>query len=283
MVQERRREAQNPPPTIALVKPRILLLEDDPAIAGTIAFALERDGFSVHHVLLVAEADAAAHRAPPAAAVLDVGLPDGSGLDLCRRWRADADARIATLPTLMLTARGEEIDRVLGLEAGADDYVCKPFSPRELVARVRALLRRAAMPQAQAEAGARHAHRASAFELDEAGQRIHFAGVVLPLTRLEYRLLRELMLARGRILARELLFTRIWGTQTEAADRTVDTHVKTLRAKLRDVVPGADPIVTHRGLGYALDDAPLTHAPRPPSPALSPPLSPNPPSSSSRG
>jgi two-component system, OmpR family, catabolic regulation response regulator CreB len=251
-----------------VLKPRLLLLEDDPAIAGTIVFAFEREGYAVHHVLLVAEADAAVRREAPAAAVLDVGVPDGNGLDLCRRWRADADARLATLPVLMLTARGEEIDRVLGLEAGADDYLGKPFSPRELVARVRALLRRAAMPNA---AQGHVASRAGSpgtpgspgfagFELDEAGQRIRYAGVTLALTRLEYRLLRELVLARGRILSREALLDRVWGTLAESTDRTVDTHVKTLRAKLREAVPGADPIATHRGLGYALAEEPSASA-----------------------
>ncbi|MCC9598368.1 MULTISPECIES: winged helix-turn-helix domain-containing protein [unclassified Rubrivivax] len=226
------------------MKPRILLLEDDHAIAGTVAFALEREGFAVEAVTLLRDADAALRRATPAAAVLDVALPDGNGLDLLRRWRADGDARVATLPLLVLTARGEEIDRVLGLEAGADDYLPKPFSPRELVARVRALLRRAAMPRAAPQV----------FELDEPGQRIRYRGAVLALTRLEYGLLRELILARGRILSREALFDRVWGTQAEAADRTVDTHVKTLRAKLREVHAGADPIATHRGLGYTLAD-----------------------------
>lgn len=227
------------------MKPRILLLEDDSAIAATVAFSLEREGLLVERVMLVADAQAALQRERPAAAVLDVALPDGNGLDLCRRWRADADTRTATLPILLLTARGEEIDRVLGLEAGADDYLPKPFSPRELVARVRALLRRAAMPRPPA----------SAFELDEAGQRIRFHGTVLALTRREYGLLRELCLARGRILSRETLFDRVWGGLAESADRTVDTHIKTLRAKLREVRPADDPIVTHRGLGYTLADA----------------------------
>lgn len=130
------------------VKPTVLLLEDDPAIAGTVVFALEREGFDVRPVALVRDADAAARRQPPAVAVLDIGLPDGQGLDLCRRWRSDPDPRLVRLPIVLLTARGEEIDRVLGLEAGADDYVSKPFSPRELAARVRALLRRAALPPA---------------------------------------------------------------------------------------------------------------------------------------
>ncbi len=227
------------------MKPAILLLEDDPAIAGTVAFALEREGFAVQHVLLVGDADAAVRRACPAAAVLDVSLPDGNGLALCRSWRRDADARLAGLPTLMLTARAEEMDRVLGLESGADDYLTKPFSLRELVARLHALLRRAQMPRGPAALPA-------GFHLDEAGQRIHYAGVVLALTRLEYGLLRELLRAHGRILSRELLLQRVWGDQAEAADRTVDTHVKTLRAKLRAVRPGPEPIVTHRGLGYTL-------------------------------
>jgi two-component system, OmpR family, catabolic regulation response regulator CreB len=219
-------------------QPQVLLLEDDTAIAGTVAFALQREGLLVHHVLLVSEADAFVLRSTPAAAVLDIGLPDGSGLELCRRWRA----RGLTLPVLMLTAHDEEIDRVLGLEAGADDYLGKPFSPRELVARVRALLRRAAMPRKAVPVGC---------VLDEAGQRVLHAGQPLPLTRLEYGLLRELLTAPGRILPRELLFERVWGQASDATDRTVDTHIKTLRAKLREAgVPG-EPITTHRGLGYA--------------------------------
>jgi two-component system, OmpR family, catabolic regulation response regulator CreB len=123
---------------------RILLLEDDPAIASAVAFAFAREGWRVEQVLLVREAERVAQAAPPTQAVLDVGLPDGNGLALCRAWRAGSDPRLHILPVVMLTAHGEEIDRVLGLEAGADDYVAKPFSPRELVARVRALLRRAA-------------------------------------------------------------------------------------------------------------------------------------------
>jgi two-component system catabolic regulation response regulator CreB len=223
------------------MKPMILLLEDDSAIAGTVAFALEREGFAVTHVLLLRDADAHVRRRRPAIAILDVGLPDGSGLDLCRSWRADP--ALATLPTLMLTARGEEIDRVLGLEAGADDYLSKPFSPRELVARVRALLRRAAMPRA--------APATEGLLLDEPGQRVLCADLALPLTRLEFRLLRELLLARGRILSREALLHSVWGQDSEAADRTVDTHIKTLRAKLREASPAVDGIVTHRGMGYA--------------------------------
>jgi len=224
---------------------RILLLEDDPAIAGTVAFAFEREGWRVEQVLLVREANRLARADPPALAVLDVGLPDGNGLELCRSWRSAAEPRLRTLPVVMLTARGEEIDRVLGLEAGADDYVAKPFSPRELVARVRALLRRASwMPQPEA--------RPSVLELDVAGQRAWWAGRPLDLTRLELGLLQARGAAGGRIKSRSALLDEVWGPDCEANDRTVDTHVKTLRAKLRDARPDLDPIVTHRGLGYAL-------------------------------
>jgi two-component system catabolic regulation response regulator CreB len=225
----------------------LLLVEDDPAIGRTVAFALEREGFAVEHVLLLAAARARlAHTPLPALVILDLGLPDGSGLDLTRELRATP--AWAALPLLLLTARGEEIDRVLGLELGADDYLAKPFSPRELVARVRALLRRAQRPALRSAAPA-----APGFEHDEAGQRIALDGRWLALTRLEYRLLAQLLQSRGRILPRERLLALVWGEQAEAGDRTVDTHVKTLRAKLRELRPAHEFIVTHRGLGYSLD------------------------------
>jgi len=228
---------------------RILLLEDDPAIAGTVAFALQREGFAVEHVLLAGAARASVAAAPPALAILDLGLPDGSGLDLCREWRQSGVAALHALPVLMLTARAEELDRVVGLELGADDYLTKPFSPRELVARVRALLRRAALAPATPPA--------NLFEVDADGQRIRFAGQWLALTRLEFGLLRALLRAPGRIRSREALLDEVWGADGEATDRTVDTHVKTLRAKLRAVRPELEPIATHRGMGYALDPSVL--------------------------
>ena len=227
---------------------RILLLEDDPAIAGTVAFALQREAFAVDHVLLVGAARASVATVAPSLAILDVGLPDGSGLDLCREWRQSGAVALRALPVLMLTARAEELDRVVGLELGADDYLTKPFSPRELVARVRALLRRAALPPPAAAAGL--------FELDPGGQRIRFAGQWLALTRLEFGLLRALLRTPGRIRSREALLDEVWGADGDATDRTVDTHVKTLRAKLRAVRPGLEPIATHRGMGYSLDPPP---------------------------
>ena len=234
------------------MSPRILLLEDDPAIAGTVAFALQREGFSVDHVLLVGAARTSLAGAQPALAILDVGLPDGSGLDLCREWRQSGVVALRALPVLMLTARAEELDRVVGLELGADDYLTKPFSPRELVARVRALLRRAALSPPAGSGPA-----AGLFELDTDGQRIRFAGQWLALTRLEFGLLRALLRAPGRIRSREALLDEVWGADGEATDRTVDTHVKTLRAKLRAVRPELEPIATHRGMGYSLAPAAL--------------------------
>jgi two-component system catabolic regulation response regulator CreB len=232
------------------VSTRILLLEDDPAIAGTVAFALQREGFEVEHVLLIGAARASVARCLPSLAVIDLGLPDGSGLDLCREWRAAAAPGLRALPLLMLTARAEELDRIVGLELGADDYMTKPFSPRELVARVRALLRRAALaPEAAAE-------MPTLFELDADGQRACYAGAWLALTRLELGLLRALLRAPGRIRSREALLAEVWGADAEATDRTVDTHVKTLRAKLRAVRPDLEPIATHRGMGYSIASQP---------------------------
>lgn len=226
---------------------RLLLLEDDPAIARTVAYALEREGLAVAHSVLVQDAREQLARTPFDLLVLDVGLPDGSGLDLLRELRGAAGT--AALPVLVLSAHGEEIDRVLGLELGADDYLAKPFSPRELSARVKALLRRAGT-QAAAPPAARPA---PLFHDDEAGQRISLRGQPLALTRREYRLLACLLRGAGRIHSRDALLNAAWGDDSESTDRTVDTHIKTLRAKLREVDAGREYISTHRGMGYCLD------------------------------
>jgi len=217
----------------------ILLLEDDPAIADTVVFALRRDGFTVEHHGWLAEARERLRQAPaPELLILDIGLPDGHGLDLCRELRAGP---LKHLPVIVLSARSDEMDRVLGLELGADDYLAKPFSPRELVARVRALLRRAqAAPSAPA-----------GFSID--GSRVRLDGVLLNLTKLELGLLLKLLQAPQRIHSRETLLDAVWGTSADSGDRTVDTHIKTLRAKLREAAPARDPIKTHRGMGYSLE------------------------------
>lgn len=226
---------------------RLLLLEDDPAIARTVAYALEREGLVVTHSLLVHDARQQMRQQPFDLLVLDVGLPDGSGLDLLRELRG-APAT-ATLPVLVLSAHGEEIDRVLGLELGADDYLAKPFSPRELGARVKALLRRASAHTAVTATTA----PAPLLHDDEAGQRISLRGQPLALTRREYRLLACLLRGAGRIHSRDALLAAAWGDDSESTDRTVDTHVKTLRAKLREADAGREYITTHRGMGYCLE------------------------------
>ncbi|SFF66958.1 two component transcriptional regulator, winged helix family [Duganella sp. CF458] len=229
----------------------ILIVEDEPAIADSIAFALGKEGFIPHHVMLGEQALAAARDLAPALVILDVGLPDISGLDVCRRLR-----QFTEVPVIFLTARSDEIDRIVGLEIGADDYVTKPFSPRELVARVRVILRRAGNGAAPAAPAVPHAApaaaRTPAFELRAAEARILFAGQPLDLTRYEYLLLKTLVEHPGHVLSRAQLMDRVWCDAPETLDRTVDAHVKSLRAKLRAIDDNADPIQTHRGMGYSL-------------------------------
>ncbi len=225
----------------------ILLAEDETAIAQTVLYALRADGFAATHCLTGRDALQAVREPSPGGrgfdlAILDVGLPDVDGFALCRELRRHGD-----LPVIFLTARDGEMDRVLGLELGADDYVVKPFSPRELVARVRAVLRRFQ------GATAAQWTTASGFEHDNAGKRIRYGGALLDLTRYEYGLLAALLARPGAVLSRAQLMDRVWGEALDSSDRTVDTHVKTLRAKLRSVAPDADPIRTHRGLGYSVD------------------------------
>ena len=220
--------------------PRILLVEDEPAIADTVQYALQAEGFTAVHCLTGGEALRRSASETFDLAVLDVGLPDIGGFALCRELRRDRE-----LPVIFLTAQAAEADRILGLEIGADDYVTKPFSPRELVARVRARLRRAEPAAAMREHGD--------FSHDANGQRIRFRGQWLALTRYEYLLLAALLARPGAILSRDRLMDEVWGDAPDTVDRTVDTHVKTLRAKLRQAAPDADPIRTHRGLGYSLE------------------------------
>ncbi|MBT9552190.1 MAG: two-component system response regulator CreB [Hydrogenophaga sp.] len=222
---------------------RILLLEDEPAIADTLLYTLTSEGFEVTHVRLASEALAAFRAQAPDLAILDVGVPDGNGFDVCRAIRKTSE-----LPIVFLTARNEEIDRVLGLELGADDYVSKPFSPREVCARVRAILRRSAgRPAAPAASG-----EAATLQLDETAQRIRCAGQPLALTRYEYLLLATLLKRPQRIFSRAELMDLVWGDAPDTADRTVDAHVKLLRAKLREAGVSAELIQTHRNMGYSL-------------------------------
>ena len=223
--------------------PQVLLLEDDPAIARTICYALQREGIAVTHSLLIADARQQWASRSFDALLMDVGLPDGNGLDWCRELRSGG----SIAPVLVLSARGEEMDKILGLELGADDYLTKPFSPRELLARMRALLRRSRQFQPAAQSPP-----AQALQIDEQGQRALIHSQTLDLTRREFQLLQCLSRSAGRILSREHLLEQIWGLHSESTDRTVDTHIKTLRAKLRECLPDQELITTHRGLGYSL-------------------------------
>ena len=223
--------------------PQVLLLEDDPAIARTICYALQREGITVTHSLLIADARQQWASRSFDALLMDVGLPDGNGLDWCRELRSGG----SIAPVLVLSARGEEMDKILGLELGADDYLTKPFSPRELLARMRALLRRSRQFQPVAQT-----QPAQALQIDEQGQRALIHSQTLDLTRREFQLLQCLSRSAGRILSREHLLEQIWGLHSESTDRTVDTHIKTLRAKLRECLPDQELITTHRGLGYSL-------------------------------
>lgn len=234
-------------PTDAAPTPStVLLVEDDLAIAETVLYALRAEGFAVEHRMLGGDVAGRVRAGGVDLVLLDVGLPDIGGFEVCRQLRA-----FSALPVVFLSARGDEVDRVLGLELGADDYIAKPFSPRELVARVRARLRR--HPAAGSVAGDGPPRRHGRFEHDPAAQRIRFDDALLDLTRYEYALLAELLRRPGAILGRAQLLDRAWADAPDSGERTVDTHVKTLRAKLRQVDPGADPVRTHRGIGYSLD------------------------------
>lgn len=230
------------------MRKRILLLEDEQAIADTLIYALQSEGFEVRHVRLASEALQAFETMPPDLAVLDVGVPDGSGFDVCRSIRKTSE-----LPIVFLSARHEEIDRVLGLELGADDYVVKPFSPREVVARVRAILRRSAAPGAPAAPpSAPPVVQDGVLVLDEAAQRIACRGSYLALTRYEFQLLATLLRRPQRIFSRSELMDLVWGGSADTSDRTVDAHVKLLRAKLRERGLDAEVIQTHRNMGYSI-------------------------------
>jgi two-component system, OmpR family, catabolic regulation response regulator CreB len=218
---------------------RILIVEDERAIADTLIYALRTEGFEPVWCDLGEKALASVRSSEPALVILDVGLPDLSGFEVCRSLRTFSE-----VPVLFLTARGDEVDRIVGLEIGADDYVTKPFSPREVAARVRTILRRA-----------RTVPSRPGFQVDAAARRITFGGRMLDLTRFEYDLLRTLLAHPGRIFTRLELMETVWAGSEETQDRTVDTHIKTLRAKIRSVAPEADPIQTHRGVGYSVEPA----------------------------
>jgi DNA-binding response OmpR family regulator len=218
----------------------VLVVEDEPAIADVIRRNLANAGYGVHVEHDGDRALDAVRRFKPAAIILDVGLPGTDGVEICRRLRAEHD----WTPVLFVTARDDEVDRIVGLEMGADDYVTKPFSPRELVARVTGVLRRAhGVPEAQPKT-------VGAVTLDAAQRRVFVGTDELALTATEFDLLAFLMRRPGRVFSREQLLSEVWGYSALAGTRTVDVHIAQLRAKLG----AASPIRTVRGVGYAAEN-----------------------------
>ena len=217
----------------------MLVVEDEKSIADLIRMYLAREGYGVHVESDGRSGLAAARSLHPVAIILDVGLPTIDGTDVCRQLRADGD----WTPVIFVTARDDEIDRILGLELGADDYVTKPFSPRELVARVRSVVRRSAGP------GEDRTYALGAVTVDPARRRVSAAGEDVQLTTTEFDLLLFLVRRPGRVFPREQLLSEVWGYAAASGTRTVDVHIAQLRSKLGD----ASPIRTVRGVGYSAD------------------------------
>jgi two-component system OmpR family response regulator len=232
---------QNGAVSDAAAKGLILLVEDERPIADLVRLYLTRDGFGVHVEHDGAAGLAAARRIRPVACVLDIALPGMEGTEICRRLREEGD----WTPVVFLTARDDEVDRILGLELGGDDYLTKPFSPRELVARVRALLRRAAGPP---DGG--RVRTLGPLQLDPGRRLVTVDGTALSLTPTEFDLLGHLLGRPGRVFTREELLASVWGYASHAGTRTVDVHVAQVRAKLG---PAANLIRTVRGVGYTAD------------------------------
>lgn len=225
------------------MKPRILLVEDEEDLSQIVAYNLEKEGFEA---IAVYDGEAAlahiAEMGPPALVLLDLMLPGMPGTEVCRRIRETPAAH--DVPVIMMTAKGEEIDRVVGFEVGADDYVVKPVLMRELMLRVRAILRRTGTgPEEPEEAGLRFRD----LNVDEDAHRVWISGVEIRLTALEFKLLTTFLRRRGRVQTRETLLADVWGIRADITTRTVDTHVKRLREKLGEA---GRYIVTVRGVGY---------------------------------
>jgi len=224
---------------------RILVVEDELSIRDSIVYALESEGFGVDCSTTGSQALEMAAANEYQLVILDVGLPDLNGFDVCQKLR-----QTNQVPVIFLTARSSEVDRVVGLEIGADDYVTKPFSPRELSARVRANVRRSLLNLQSPEPAA--PSNAPPFRIDYERWVVSYFEKPLSLSRYEFRLLAVLVEKPGRVFSRAQLMEAAWEEPEVSMERTVDTHIKSLRAKLKEQHPGSDPIVTHRGIGYSL-------------------------------
>ncbi len=217
----------------------ILLIEDEAAIADTVIYALESEGLPCVWKSLGREGISYLRdHGDISLIILDVGLPDGNGFEFCKEIRRDSN-----VPIIFLTARNQEIDRIVGLEIGADDYVSKPFSPRELAARVKVILRRIGQGAKADETD---------FVIERNKGRIRYRGALLDLTHYEFQILALFLQQPERIFSRGQIMDRVWSEPDASLERAVDTHIKTLRAKLSSVHNSSDPIHTHRGMGYSL-------------------------------
>jgi len=224
------------------MKARILIVDDEPAIVDAIQYALETEGFETVCCTSGMPVLEALDEHLADLIVLDIGLPDISGFELCKEIR-----RKNPIPIIFLTARADEIDRIVGLEIGGDDYITKPFSPREVSARVKAVLRRT---------GANHHDTVNpeTFSVNESKRQISYFGTVLDLSRYEYDILKTFIRRPGHVLSRDQLMNMVWEQPECSLDRTIDAHIKNIRAELRNIRPDIDPIITHRGTGYSLRD-----------------------------
>jgi two-component system catabolic regulation response regulator CreB len=225
-----------------MTKPTVLIVEDEPAIADTIQYALETDGFATIRLDSGERVLATLAEKTVSLVVLDIGLPDINGFEICKEIR-----RTTRVPIVFLTARSDEVDRVVGLEIGGDDYITKPFSPRELTARVKAVLRRTQWSSPEPT-------DPKAFSLDRSKRQVSYFGSPLDLSHHEYELLAVFIQRPGYVFSRNQLMEMVWEEPEASLDRTVDAHIKNIRNKLRAVRNDVDPIVTHRGAGYSLKE-----------------------------
>lgn len=228
----------------------ILIIEDEQSIADTVLHAVKKEGYAAEWCEQGLPGLERLREGNFSLVVLDVGLPDISGFELCKSIRNFSD-----VPVIFLTARDDEVDKIVGLEIGADDYMTKPFSPRELGARIKSVLRRfdGTAPAGGGNLASRSVTH-TPLSIDGTKLQALWNGNKLELTRYEFGLLALLAKQPGRVFSREAIMQTVWGDDSPSLDRTVDTHIKSLRAKFRDAGADTDPIVTHRGTGYALKD-----------------------------
>lgn len=226
--------------------PHILIVEDEPSIADTLLFVLQSEGFNVTWKTLARKALTLLQNTQIDLVIMDVGLPDITGFEACKQLRT-----FSNVPVIFLTARGDELDRVVGLEIGADDYVVKPFSPREVAARVKAILKRVVIAPVSIAAQQPDRKNQKEFHVDQERLQIFYHNQLLQLTRVEFKLLHALIEQPQRVFSRDQLLTAIGASADAGYDRSIDTHIKTLRAKLRHITADAEPIQTQRGFGYS--------------------------------